>query len=145
MSDNLFKNVEFPDQMDLRLAAIYINVSEGRIRTLLREGTIQATKTDANKWVISKDVLDEYKTRAPAPRAGGGGTRGEGKAWVIKVPFAKLQAVKDALAPLAIELQPRYNYAKQKEYQAKKKAEKAAAAKAGKVAAPAPAPVQPKR
>jgi excisionase family DNA binding protein len=135
-----FANVDFPAVMDLRLASIYLNVSEGRIRTLLREGTIPSVKDDSGHWAVAKTELDKYQeTKATTPRTGG--AKGSGKTYLIKIPFAKMQAVKDALAKEGIELQPRYDYAKQKAYQAKTKAAKAAK-KAAEKAVPAPAPAQ---
>jgi hypothetical protein len=120
---------QFPDPMDLRIAALYLNVSEARMRTLLREGTVKSDKVDG-KWSIKRADLDTYKNdKGTAPRKSGG-TRGDGKAWIIHVKFQDLQKVKDALTPLGIQLEPRYDYAKQKEYQAKRKAAQAAEKKA---------------
>jgi len=135
MTDKLFEGVEFPEKMDLRLAAVFASVSEGRMRSLLREETIPSTKDEAGKYVVTKAEITKWlNTKGAKTTRGAAGPRGEGKAFIVKVPFAKLQAVKEALATQGIELQPRYDYSKQKAYQAKRKAEKAAA----KAAKPAP-------
>jgi excisionase family DNA binding protein len=125
-SNDPFANVVFPDVMDLRLASVYLSVSEGRIRTLLREGTIKSTKDDNGHWSVTKADLDAYvQVKATSPRKSGGAS-GTGKAYIVKVPFAKIQVIKDALAKEGVELLPRYDYSKQKAYQAKQKAAKAA-------------------
>jgi excisionase family DNA binding protein len=134
---NLFAGVEFPETMDLRLAAVYANVSESRMRNLLREETIPSVKDDGGKYVIQKSDLAAWVAGSTKRTSKTGAVKGEGKPFIIKVPFPKLQAVKEALAGLGIELQPRYDYAKQKAYQAKRKAEGKAPAKKSKKAAPA--------
>lgn len=118
-------NVVFPDVMDLRTAAIYLGLSEMRVRTLAREETLPGGKDESGTWQFTKNELDIFK-ETPRVRKGGGRKQGEGKAWIIKVKYADLEGVKEALANFGIELQPRYNYAKQAEYRAKKAAEAAA-------------------
>lgn len=125
--------VQFPDQMDLRTAAIYLGLSEMRVRTLAREESLKAHKDDAGTWVFKRADLDAFKT-APRVRKAGG-PRGEGKLWIIRVKHTDFEAVKTFLASKGIELQPRYDYAKQAEYKAKKA--KAKAAPAAKPATPA--------
>ena len=132
--DKAIANIDFPDPMDLRLAALYLNVGEQRMRNLLREERIKATKDESGRWVVAKADMDSYVETKGASR---GGPRGDGKLWVIRVKHENLQGVKDALAKFEVELQPRYNYAKQREYREKKKAADAAAAKKA-------APVDPK-
>lgn len=123
-----FAGVVFPEVMELRIASVYLDMSETRLRTLLREGRIKATKDEeTGKWQIKKADLDTYNaTKGTRTSAGPRKQQGEGKAWLVKVPYAKFQAVKDALAILGIELLPRYNYDKQRAYQSKRKAAKAA-------------------
>jgi len=135
MPDNMFKNVEFPDPMDLRLAAIYIGVSEGRVRSLSREGKI-GTKAEGGKWQYAKKELDAYLTAPKAARKTGA-PHGEGKAFVVRIKFQDMQSVKDFLATKGISLEPRYNYDNQKKYQAKRKAAKAAEKAAKAASAPA--------
>lgn len=120
----------FPAEMNLRLAAVYLNLSEQRVRTLARDETVPgATKDESGQWVFSKQGLNEYLTQAPKAR-GGGGPRGNSKKWVVDVKHADLDKVKAALKPFGIELEPRYNYQKQKEYRQKRAAaQKAAEAK----------------
>jgi hypothetical protein len=124
--------------MNLRLASVFLDLSEQRLRTLVRQGTIPgAAKNEEGAWAFTKQGLEQYKAeKATSPRRTGGGPRGEGKAWVIRIKHPNYQAVKDFLATLGIELQPRYNYGKQAEYRAKRKA----AEKAKKVEASAPKP-----
>ena len=121
--------LNFPELMDLRTAAIYLELSGMRVRTLAREGDIGATKDEAGHWEFAKGDLDAYKAK---PRTRKSGQRGDGNLWQIRIKFKDLEGVKKALAPFGIELQPRYNYEKQKEYRAKQKAKKAAAKAAAK-------------
>jgi hypothetical protein len=132
--------IEFPAQMDLRIASLFVNMSEGRMRALVREGKIVGEKTDAG-WMFNKTDLEKFLVE---PRTRAQGTRKAspaGKALVIHVTADKMQAVKDALANIGVELEPRYDYTKQRAYQLKRKAEKAAAKKNGTAAAPAPVAV----
>lgn len=122
MSIDLSK-VQFPDVMDLRTAAIFLNISEMRVRTLARTGELKSSKDDG-KWAFKKADLEAYKNTPRARKSGG--PRGEGKAFVINVKHADLEKVKGALKQFGIELQPRYNYAKMKEYRAKRDAAKKA-------------------
>jgi hypothetical protein len=125
--ESIFGGINFPDPMDLRMAALYIDVSETRMRSLLREGRIPAQKDESNRWVVTKADLDGYNATKGQRKVSAGPTRrGTGKFWLIQVSYEHLQEVKDALAPMGIELQPRYDYNKQREYQAKRKAAKAA-------------------
>lgn len=123
-------NVVFPDEMDLRTASIYLGVSEMRVRTLARTGDIIGDKDEKNRWVFHRAILDEYKNRPVTvkERKAKGPAR-EGKAWIIHVKYLDIPAVQEALAPFGIELEPRYNYAKQAEYRERRAAEKAAEAK----------------
>jgi sporulation protein YlmC with PRC-barrel domain len=123
--------------MNIRLASVYLDVSEQRIRALLREGRIKADKDEAGAWIISKEALEAYKAEHAQGPKRTSGVSGKGKAYVVRVPFQKIQAVKDFLATQDIELEQRYNYDKMKVYQQKRKArlaaekkEKAKAAKA---------------
>lgn len=135
MSDNPNAGLNFPDVMNLRLAAVYVNVSEQRLRTVAREGTVKGAKDDNGAWMFTKADLDEYlQMKATQPR--GGGQRGDGKLWIIRVKYENLADVKEALAAFDIELQPRYNYQKQKEYREKRKKQQAAE-KAASASAPA--------
>jgi hypothetical protein len=113
----------FPETMNLRLAAVFLDMSAQRIRTLVREGKIEGASKGEGGWAFTKAGLEAYKqTAANTPRAGGA----RGKSWLVKIPAEKLEAAKAALAELGLELAPRYNYAKQREYQAKRKVAKAA-------------------
>ncbi len=139
--------IDYPTEMNLRFASLFLNMSEGRLRALVREEKIVGTKTD-DGWMFKKADLEKYAAQ-PHPRATGGGKASiAGKAFVVHVTADKLQKVKDALASVGIELEPRYDYAKQRAYQAKRKAEKAAAKpanavpQAAKVAVPGPGQIK---
>lgn len=132
-----FPNIDYPDPMNLRFAALYADVSEMRIRALLREGKIEATKDADGRWQVTKKALDAYKATKGQRR--GGGERPEGKAFIIHVKAVNNPAVTEALAKFGIKLEPRYDYAKQKAYRAERAKRLAAEKKAAKTAAtPAP-------
>lgn len=143
MSPLDLSKVQFPDSMDLRTAAIFLGLSEMRIRSLVRDekSGLKANKVE-NSWVFAKKDLEAYRD---APRArksgGGGGTRGEGKKWIIDVKHADLEKVKNALKTMGIELTPRFDSAKMTAYQAKRKA----ALKAAAAATPATPVATPKK
>jgi hypothetical protein len=135
-------NVKWPEVMDLRTASIFLDLSEMRVRTLAREGGLPASKDDEGSWAFKKSDLTTYKNTPHARKGGGGGPRGDGKGWVIKVKFEDLEKVKAALAPFKIELQPRYNAEKMKASMARSKAKKLAAkAEAAKTGVKPVAPV----
>lgn len=115
-------NVKFPDPMDLRTAALYLGISEMRIRTLAREGDVKGTKNDANQWLFTKAILDAYKSTPRVRKSGGGKASANGKAWVIHVTPANYEKVVAALKPLGIALEQRYDYAGQKAYRVKRQA-----------------------
>lgn len=123
------QTIQFPNPMSLRLAAVYVDVSEQRLRILVREGKIVATQDERGQWWITRETLDAYvaSKKLGAPRTSRSGRTTNGKAWIIKVKAENYDAVVAALEPFGIELEPRYNYAKQKAYQAKRRAAKKAA------------------
>lgn len=131
MSEQAFQlpEIDYPDPMGVRLAALYLNISEMRIGTLVREGRIPARKDEQGRWLINQEALDTY-TETKGSR-GGGGPRGDGKMWKVRILYKDLDDVKKALAKFDAELEPAYNYEKQREYRlkaaAKKKAEAAEA------------------
>lgn len=116
--------ITFPEVMPLRLAALYADISEQRLRILVREGKIPGTPDEHNRWTVAKADLDAYLSKARASRPAReprSPREPRGKAWVIKVPAADYDAVVDALATFGITLEPRYNYAKQREYRERRK------------------------
>ena len=113
--------VVFPDVMDLRTASIYLGLSEMRVRTLARDEALKATKDGDGVWQFAKGDLDTFKV-TPRTRKASTKPRGEGKSFIIQIKYQDLEGVKEALADFGIELQPRYNYAKQAEYKAKQAA-----------------------
>jgi excisionase family DNA binding protein len=116
-------NVKFPEQMDLRTAALYLGVSEMRIRTLAHQGGLKGVKDDGGKWLFSKVTLDGYKATPHVRKSGGGRVSAAGKAWVIHVKPADHEKVVAALKSMSITLEPRYDYAGQKEYRLKRAAD----------------------
>jgi hypothetical protein len=143
MSQIDLSQIKFPDVMDLRTAALYLGVSEMRIRTLARDEAsgLKSTKDGAGKWQFTKKDLEAFKA-SPKTRKGGGGPRGEGKAWVINVNHADLEKVKAALKQFGIELQQRYNYEAMKKYRIARDAKMKAEAGVVKAAPKPVAPVQ---
>ena len=63
--------VKFPDQMDLRTASIFLELTSARVRTLARTGDIPSTKTEDGKWSFTKAALTKWKD-TPRKRASGG-------------------------------------------------------------------------
>jgi hypothetical protein len=118
--------VQFPDQMDLRTASIFLGLSEMRVRALARSEELPGSKDASGAWLFTKAELTTFKNTPRTRKGGGGGPRGDGKSWIIKVKFQDLEKVKEALAPFKIELKPRYDYAKQAAYRAKREAKLAA-------------------
>lgn len=124
------------DLTDIKGAAAYLNVSEMRVRTLLREGRLEgATKvpvgeTQVVKWQVPVSALDTYRETK--------GTFGEGrkggKAWVVRIKEpAQLELLQKFCSDNGLdEPTPRYKYdpEKAKAYRLKKAAEKKAEAAA---------------
>ena len=135
--------VKFPEQMDLRTAALYLGVSEMRIRTLAREGELKGTKDEGNKWLFGKAVLDGFKATPHVRKSGGGRVSAAGKAWVIHVKPADYEKVLAALKPLGIILEARYDYVGQKEYRVKRAAAMKAKGEAPSTGKAPAAPVAP--
>lgn len=119
--------MEFPNPMSLRLGALYADMSEQRFRILVREGKIAAQQTESGQFVVTKEDIDSYIANRGSVRTANAGTRGQGKAWVIKVKAVDYAAVTEALAQFGIVLEPRYNPEAQARAQAKQKAKKHAA------------------
>ena len=117
--------INFPDQMNIRETALFLGVGEQRIRALVRSGELKSYPVEGSTAkVFHKNELVAFQN---APRKAGGRKEGvAGKAYVIHVTGEKLAAVQNALKAQGIELEPRYNYAKMREYQKKSKANKAA-------------------
>ena len=51
--------IQFPDSMGIRDAALYTGMSEQYIRTMVRQTTLKASKNEAGEWEILKSTLDE--------------------------------------------------------------------------------------
>jgi hypothetical protein len=106
--------INFPEEMNIREAALFLGIGEQRIRALVRSGELTVEKRD-NANVFKKGVLQAFKD---APRKTGGRKEGNaGKAYVIHVTGDKLAAVQDALGKIGVQLEPRYNYEKMRAYQ----------------------------
>lgn len=111
--------VKFPDQMNIREAALYLGVGEQRVRALNRGGELKGDNT-SGRLLFKKSDLDAFKT---TPKTRAIGERADGKAWVIRVKGTDLAEVKAFLEKKGIKLEQRYNLEKMKSYQAKRKAE----------------------
>lgn len=99
---------QFPAQMSARLAAAYLDMNEQRLRALVHEGIIPATK-DGVSYSFQKADLDEYRnTVQKAPKAGGTRENKAGKLYVIRVRFDQYQKVVEMLGAEGITLEPRY-------------------------------------
>ena len=131
------------EMLSINEAAEVLDISEMRIRTLLRdrrlEGAVKVKvgETEVEKWSIPRAALDKYvATRGTFGKTGG--KRGDGKAFVIRLKGPEqVKQVQEFLGTIGVKLEPRYNYNtdKQKAYRVKRKAalkEKKAAAKQGK-------------
>ena len=57
------------DICDVRQAALYLGVSEGRVQQLCREGKLYARKVSGFVWIIDRLSLVEYKERTQRERA----------------------------------------------------------------------------
>lgn len=131
--------IVFPDVMDLRAAAVFLGMSEMRIRALARDGSLKAAKNaETGKWEFKKVDLTAYQN-TPRERKAGVRSSANGKAWVVNVTAENLEKVKAALAPFGVTLQPRYNTAAQKEYRIKRQAALKAKAAANPVKVTPPA------
>ena len=135
--------IKYPDTMNLRIAALFLNLSEGRLRALVREGKVVGEQVEG-VWSFKKADLEVYNA-APKVRATptGGKAAKAGKAFIVHIVGNKVQAVKEALAAQGVELEQRYDYSKQRAYRTKRNAALKAtkAAKAAEAAKNAPAPV----
>jgi hypothetical protein len=78
-------DINFPDPMSLRLASLFVDISEQRLRTLIREGKIKATQDADGKYSVTKAALTDYQAEKSHGGATNGGA-GSGKSYVIKVP-----------------------------------------------------------
>jgi len=113
--------IQFPEQMNIREAALFLELGEQRVRTLHRAGTLAASDTTGRLMFVKKD-LEAFKS---TPRVRNTSERAAGKAFVIRVTGDKLAAVQKYLEGQGIKLEQRYDYDKMKAYQAKSKARKA--------------------
>lgn len=107
--------LDFPDVMDLRTAALYLDLSEQRTRTLAKEGDIEAWKTEsAGHWRFNKEDLDTYKAMPRTRKSGG--FRGDRKYWRMQVEHTDLEEVTEFLAEtFDIEVEPMYAYERETE------------------------------
>lgn len=115
--------------LGLRESAALLNISEERMRTLAREGTVAGTKVDVNgkpEWRFSLEVLLERAEKAES----GGGNKSEGGS-VLRVrgiTDTNRQALTDFCAENGLTLEKAYTTedpAKAKARRDKKKADQA--------------------
>jgi excisionase family DNA binding protein len=103
--------IDFPDTLDLRNAAIYLEISEMRVRTLAKEGNIPCYKNEAGHWRFDLSDLEEFKANMGTRK--GGYRRGDRKYWRIQIKHDDLEEVTELLADkFEIEVEPMYQYEK---------------------------------
>lgn len=114
--------------LTLKEAAAYLEVTEQRVRTLLREKRVEAVKNDKGYWRVTKEALDSYNATK--------GQRVSGrKAFVVRLTPEELEALNTFIGEQGWEevtVEPRYNYdpAKAKAYREQRAAKLAAEAEA---------------
>lgn len=118
--------IQFPDSMNIREASLYLDLGEQRIRALHRAGSLPADDS-SGRLMFKKTDLDVVKATPRRTGGGGGRTNANGKAFVVRIPADKLQAVTAELGKHGVKLENRYNVEAQKRAQAKQKAKKAVA------------------
>lgn len=106
-------SIKFPKVMDLRTAAIYLEIGEMRVRTLARDEELPSHKNDAGHWRFNLEDLKAFKADMGTKR--GGYRRGDRKFWRIQVKHEDLDAVIEVLKPFGIEVTPQYQYEKKEE------------------------------
>lgn len=113
--------------LTLREGAAYLGVTDQRMRTILREGRVEATKNEKGYWRLTTEALDDYNENKGRRLDGG-------KTWTIRLSPEQHVALTDFIDanPImaGVELSERYNYdpAKAKAYRQKRKAQLAAEA-----------------
>ena len=113
--------IDFPDEMSLRAAAIFLEISEMRVRTLAKDEDLKSFKNEAGHWRFAKEDLEEFKSTMGSRR--GGYRRGDRKYWRVQVKHDDIEAVKEALEPFGIELESQYQYEKKDEAAKEEEAE----------------------
>lgn len=115
--------LDFPDEMSLRSAAIFLEISEMRVRTLAKEEGVPSYKNEAGHWRFSKEDLTEFKATMGTRR--GGYRRGDRKYWKIQVKHDDLEEVTAYLQDkFGIEVESAYQYEKKGEEKEEVKEEK---------------------
>lgn len=112
-----------PQLLTLREGAAYLGVTDQRMRTILREGRVDATKNEKGYWRVTPEVLDNYQSTK--------GRRLDGaKAWVARMTDEQKVVLEDFIAIQGegweeVVFAPRYNYdpEKAKAYRQKRKAQ----------------------
>ncbi len=91
--------------LNLRQAAAYLGITDQRVRTVLREGRVEATKNEKGYWRVSTEALDAYNATKGQRKAGG-------KSYVVRLDSEQKVWLEEQLAKAGIEteLTPRYNY-----------------------------------
>jgi len=101
--------IDFPDVLDLRNAAIFLEISEIRVRTLAKEGVLPCYKNEAGHWRFELDDLEEFKANMGTRK--GGYRRGDRKYWRIQIKHDDLEEVTELLMEkFGIEVKPMYQY-----------------------------------
>lgn len=95
--------------LNLEEAAAYLGVTPVRVRTLIDEGRILATKEPESPWQIDTSALDQYQNQQPKRGSRKDGKRAPAPNWLmVKVPDHLLEKVITYLHQNKLEIQPRY-------------------------------------
>lgn len=91
--------------MNLREAAAYLNITDQRVRTVLREGRVKAGKNEKGYWRVSREALDAYSASKGQRQSGS-------KAYVIRLNPEEKVWLEEQLVEAGFEvaIEPRYNY-----------------------------------
>jgi hypothetical protein len=120
----------YEDEVNMKVAATILNLSDMRMRTLTREGKVpSAKKNDDGFWRFSRKQLEDFVKVRPDRKAGGlkdGRTK-----YTLRLNDDEAQMVNSALKGTSLELKKAYVYDK-------------AASKAKKATVSVPAGPQPK-
>lgn len=112
--------------MNIREAAKAIDMSEMYVRTLLRNGKLQAVKNEQGNWEITKEDIETFKSTRSTQRAtthkiktpkqgkmlGDGGPPPEGSPLVIHIPPEMLPEIAEYLHSHGIIMQKKNQYSR---------------------------------
>lgn len=100
--------IDFPKIMNLRTAAIFLEISESRVRTLAKDEELSSFKNEAGHWQFDKGDLTTFKENMGTRK--GGYRRGDRKYWRVQIKHTDMEAVVADLAKYGIEVENMYQY-----------------------------------